>query len=122
MLFRSLATRKSREVEVLVWNYHDDDLAAPPTNVELTIAGLPDDLTRTVVEHFRVDGNHGNAYAKWRSIGSPQSPSAGQYQELQAAGQLQLLNSPSWEPVRNGATGLHLLLPRQGLSLIRLAW
>jgi xylan 1,4-beta-xylosidase len=45
-----------------------------------------------------------------------------QYDEMQAAGQLQLLNSPSWEPVKNGATGMHFSLPRQGVSLIRLAW
>jgi xylan 1,4-beta-xylosidase len=118
----AMATRKSREVEVLVWSYHDDDLAAAPIAVELTIAGLPEALTRAVVEHFRIDADHSNAYAEWKAAGSPQSPSPAQYEEIQAAGQLQLLDSPSWETVRNGTTKLQFSLPRQGLSLIRLAW
>ena len=118
----SLATRKSREVEILIWNYHDDDLAPPPITIDLTVAGLPEDLTRAVMEHFRVDADHSNSYAKWKAIGSPQSPSPIQFEEIESAGQLQLLNSPSWEPVKNGAASLHFSLPRQGLSLIRLAW
>ena len=37
----ALATRSARSAAVLVWNYHDEDLPAPASNVELTIAGLP---------------------------------------------------------------------------------
>jgi xylan 1,4-beta-xylosidase len=55
-------------------------------------------------------------------MGSPQSPSISEYERLQEAGQLQLLNSPAWIKIQRGAVQLHLTLPRQGLSLVRLAW
>ena len=37
----ALAMRDERSATVLVWNYHDDDVAAPASDVELTIEGLP---------------------------------------------------------------------------------
>jgi len=118
----ALATRKSHEVDILVWNYHDDDLAAPAVPIELVINGLPKDRTRALVEHLRVDADHSNAFAEWKAIGSPQSPSLAEYEKIQAAGQLQLLTSPSWVPVENDAARLSFLLPRQALSLVRLTW
>jgi xylan 1,4-beta-xylosidase len=118
----ALATRKSQEVEILVWNYHDDDLAAPAVPIELVINGLPKDRTSALVEHLRVDADHSNAFAEWKAIGSPQSPSPADYEKIQAAGQLQLLTSPTWERVESGAVKLRFFLPRQALSLVRLAW
>jgi xylan 1,4-beta-xylosidase len=50
-----------------VWNYHDDDLPAPPAEVELMIDGLPDG--RATLTHRRVDADHGNAYARWQAMG-----------------------------------------------------
>ena len=55
-------------------------------------------------------------------MGSPQSPSPAEYEKLQSAGQLQLLDSPQWMKVENGNAHLQFDLPRQGLSLVRLAW
>jgi xylan 1,4-beta-xylosidase len=116
-----IATRKDREVEVLAWQYHDDDLLAPPVRIELSIQGLP--LTNSALrEHFRVDANHSNAFSAWKAMGSPPSPSAEQYESLQAAGQLQLLDSPEWISLRQGTAHLQLILPRQALSLIRISW
>jgi len=36
-----IATRKQNEVEILIWNYHDDDLPAPEAAIDLAISGLP---------------------------------------------------------------------------------
>jgi xylan 1,4-beta-xylosidase len=55
-------------------------------------------------------------------MGSTQSPSPIQYDQLQQAGQLQLLTSPAWILLDRGAAHLRFDLPRQGLSLIRIAW
>ena len=74
----ALASRDDAPVAVLVWNYHDDDLPAPAANVELTIAGLPDGQRRSST-HYRVDGDHSNAYAAWKRMGSPQPPTPAQY-------------------------------------------
>ncbi len=117
-----IATRHDREIDVLVWNYHDEDLTAPDTAIELSVDGLAGKPDRVILEHFRIDSTHSNAYTAWKQMGSPQSPSAAQYQHLEAAGQLQLLASPAWIDVRNGSVRSNFSLPRQAVSLIRLRW
>jgi len=118
----AIATHKGREVEILVWNYHDDDLTYPAASIDLVVAGLPADAKRGLLEHFRVDFDHSNAFTVWKEMGSPQSPSELEYSRLKNAGQLQLLSSPVWIDMRQGSAELHFTLPRQGLSLVRLAW
>lgn len=118
----AIATRKDREIEILVWNYHDDDIPFPSAPIDLVITGLPANLRRGLLEHFRVDAGYSNAFTTWKDMGSPESPSAGQYQRLQLAGQLQLLNSPAWIAIPQGTVQLQFFLPRQGISLVRLAW
>lgn len=117
-----IATRKNHEVEILIWNYHDDDLPAPAAPIDLLVSGLPSKTSRGMLEHFRVDSSHSNAFNLWKEMGSPQSPTAGQYEQLQRSGQLQLLTSPVWVPIAQGAADLQFDLPRQGLSLVRIAW
>jgi xylan 1,4-beta-xylosidase len=118
----AIATRKNREIEVLIWNYHDDDVPVPAAPIDLVVSGLPAEAKRALLEHFRVDSAHSNAFAAWKEMGSPQSPSASEYERLQGSGQLQLLNSPAWIPIQQGVVHLQFTLPRQGLSLVRLAW
>jgi xylan 1,4-beta-xylosidase len=107
---------------VLVWNYHDNDVAFPASSIDLTIANLPPDVKRSLLEHFRIDSDHSNGFAVWRSLGSPESLSAGQIEQLQNAGQLQLLTSPVWVDPDRGVLRTQFTLPRQGLSLIRMSW
>jgi len=118
----AIATRTDRGLQILMWNYHDDDLSAPAAPIDLAIEGLPPDAKRALSEHFRIDAQHSNSFTAWKAMGSPQSPSPVQYQELQDAGQLQLLNSPAWISINGGAAHLQFSLPRQGVSLIRIAW
>jgi xylan 1,4-beta-xylosidase len=118
----AIATRKNREVDVVVWNYHDEDVPFPAEPIDLAITGLPTDARRGLLEHFRVDSDHSNAFTAWKSMGSPQSPSPSEYSRLLSAGQLQLLNSPTWVAIEHGQLHLHFELSRQGLSLIRLSW
>jgi xylan 1,4-beta-xylosidase len=116
------AARRDREIEILVWNYHDDDLPAPAAPIELTVDGLPQTAQPVLLEHFRIDSTHSNAFSAWKNMGSPQSPSPEQYAELERAGQLELLTSPEWIPIRTGSAKLKFLLPRQAISLVRLSW
>jgi xylan 1,4-beta-xylosidase len=55
-------------------------------------------------------------------MGSPPVPSPSQTGELEKEGQLQLLSSPERIPIEKGSVHLKFALPRQGLSLVRLAW
>jgi xylan 1,4-beta-xylosidase len=118
----AIATRKDREVEILAWNYHDDDLPFPAAPIDLVITGLPAITKRALLEHFRVDSDHSNAFTAWNEMGSPQSLSGREYEFLQRAGQLQLLSSPAWVEIEGGSVKLQFVLPRQALSLVRLAW
>jgi xylan 1,4-beta-xylosidase len=118
----AIAAWREHELEILVWNYHDDDLVAPDAPVELLVQGLPGSVRSVLREHFRVDAEHSNSFSAWQAMGSPQNPSASQYRQLEAAGQLQLLESPAWIPVDGKAVRLRFVLPRQGMSLLRLAW
>jgi xylan 1,4-beta-xylosidase len=117
-----IASRSARSIELLVWNYHDDDLPAEPASVDLTISGLPAEIQRGLLEHFRIDSSHSNSFSAWKEIGSPQSPTSEQYKKLESAGQLQLLNSPEWIHIQGGTVNLKFELPRQALSLVKINW
>ena len=112
----ALAARTEREVSVLLWNFNADDVPGAAAPVALHIANLP---SRVLVTHYRIDGEHSNAYTAWQAMGSPQNPTAEQYRALGAAGQLQLLEAPHWV---NGSATLTFDLPRQGVSLVQLSW
>ena len=118
----AIAARKEREVEILVWNYHDDDIPFPSASIDMAITGLPTGAKRGLLEHFRADSDHSNAFTAWKEMGSPQSPSESAYKRTESAGQLQLLTSPAWVEMQEGTIQLHFILPRQGLSLLRLSW
>jgi xylan 1,4-beta-xylosidase len=117
-----IAARGDKRVEVMVWNYHDDDLAAADASIDLNVDGLPATARHAVVEHFRIDRTHSNAFTTWKEMGSPESLSPEQRERLERDGQLQLLDSPQSMPVENGKVHLQFPLPRQGVSLVRLTW
>jgi xylan 1,4-beta-xylosidase len=118
----AIATRDSHRVKILVWNYHDDSSRSTPAEIDLRIEGLPRGVSRMLPEHWRIDHDHSNAYTTWQTMGSPQNPSVVQYQQLKAAGQLQLLDSPRWMSVAGDSIELRFNEPPQGVSLLDLSW
>jgi xylan 1,4-beta-xylosidase len=118
----AIATRKEKEIEILIWNYHDVDLSADAASIDLTISGLAPNVSQGLLEHFRIDSDHSNAFTVWKEMGSPQSPSPHQYEQLEAESQLQFLSSPSFIRIEQGHAHLQFTLPRQSLSLIRINW
>jgi xylan 1,4-beta-xylosidase len=118
----ALATSSNGEAAVLLWNYHDDDVAAPGAPVTVSIKSIPLSVHRLLLQQYRIDDHHSNAYTVWKEMGSPQNPTPEQYAQLQAAGQLQLFDSPKWMTPDNGEIKLDVQLPRMGLSLLRVTW
>ncbi|MFD2570181.1 beta-xylosidase [Spirosoma soli] len=116
----ALASKNAQTATVMVWNYHDDNVPAPAAPVSVTVKGVP--ATKVLVEHYRIDRQFSNSYEAWKRMGSPKSPTAEQVAELEKAGQLQLLGSPEWIPVKNSQAALNFTLPRQGVSLLKLTW
>ncbi len=118
----ALASRDARHLAILVWHYHDDDLAGPPADVHLQCSGLPADVGTAELTHYRVDETHGNAYAAWLRMGGPVAPDSQQYAQLKAAGALAVVEEPKTVRVSAGAAWLDFTLPRQAVSLVVLDW
>ena len=117
-----IATRDSHRVNALVWSYDDDSNQSASTEIRLRIEGLPQGVSRVLLEHWGVDRDHSNAYTAWQTMGSPQNPSAGEYERLKAAGQLQLREPPRWIVADGNIVEITFTQPAQGLSLVDLTW
>ena len=114
----AFASRAGNKVSIMVWHYHDDDVAGPDADVHLTLAGW-DSLSGTVqLTHFRIDDTHSNSYAEWKRLGSPIAPNEKDYARLAQAGQLAQLGEPAPVTLANGSATLSFKLPRQGVSLL----
>jgi xylan 1,4-beta-xylosidase len=114
----AVATRSGNTVDVLVWNYHDADVAATPAAIHLSIDGLRGSTVTT--SEFRVDETHSNAYRTWQQLGSPAHPTPEQTRQLEQAGSLAQSVADHEVVVRGGKADVDLSLPRQGVVLVRL--
>ncbi len=117
-----MATRNAHQISTLIWNYHDDAMQVPASTIRFHVKGLPTNASKVLLEHWRIDQTHSNAYTTWQSMTSLATPSASQLEQLHAAGQLQLLESPRWITVNNGLIELTFEEPREGVSLLKFSW
>jgi xylan 1,4-beta-xylosidase len=111
----SIATRTADgKIALLLWHYHDDDVAGPDAQVRVALNGMRRAPANATV--WRVDGEHANAFTAWKKMGSPQSPNQDQYAQLEAASQMK---SESMRVTRaSGGAGLDIRVPRQGVALV----
>lgn len=116
----AIASKNQNSISIMVWNYHDDNVAGTSSPVELTINYIGN--KKVLVHHYRVDDQFSNSFEKWKAMGRPQQVTDLQYKELERSGQLQLYTSPEWVEVNRGTTLLKFDLPRQGVSLLQLTW
>jgi xylan 1,4-beta-xylosidase len=116
----TVATLDASKIAVLIWHYHDDDLAGPDANIQLILQRLPRAFSREIkVTHFRIDRDHSNSYATWLAMGSPIAPTDAQRQALLKAAQLTLLGGAEQRvSVDKNSAKLDFRLPRQGVSLL----
>jgi len=117
----ALASLGDSTLAVLVWHYHDDDVAGPDADVALTLAGLPAAASGARVTHYRIDETHSNAYGEWKRMGSPIAPNDAQYARLLEASKLATMEPPAARTT-GAVTELTFRLPRQGVSLVVLDW
>jgi xylan 1,4-beta-xylosidase len=116
----AMASIDAHSAAVLVSNYFANGKTGPNTPIDLSITGLP--RGRMLVQQFRVDDRHSNAFEVWKMMGSPSQPSPEQYAQLEAGGQLQLFDLPRWTDSANGTLRLSLDLPLHGVSLFLITW
>jgi xylan 1,4-beta-xylosidase len=116
----ALAAKDGDRIHVLVWNYHDDLVAAEPAQVELRVSVPTAFEHGAVVLHRRVDQAHGDAFTVWQALGSPEQPSSGQRALLLAAMDATVLSPEQPVEVADGTVRLAFNLPRFGVSLLTL--
>jgi xylan 1,4-beta-xylosidase len=121
----ALAVAGQRQLTVMVWNYMDDDLPGEAVNMTIRARHLPAGQLR--FSHFRIDGEHSNAYEAWKKMGSPSSLSGKAYRDLEKMGGLSGLKTPG--PVRGteagtgaGETSISFVLPPHAVSLLKWNW
>lgn len=117
-----IATKGEREVDVMVWNYKEEDVAELAKSVRIEITGLPAKFKSAKLEEYRVDEEQSNAFTAWKKMGSPQKPNAEEYSRLEKAGKLAAVNGPARVALKDGTCELTTELPHEGMALFRLHW
>jgi xylan 1,4-beta-xylosidase len=114
----ALACAQNGRVCVLIWHFHDEDVSGPAAEIALSFNQLPENDEPFLMQHFRIDTNHSNAFETWKRLGSPARPTPEQYSELERSSHLALLGSPEWLRAANGELTIRVNLPRQAVSLV----
>jgi xylan 1,4-beta-xylosidase len=113
----TIATRTADgKIAVLLWHYHDDDVAGPSVAVQLSIDGIAR-VVSPAATIWRVDPDHADAFSAWKKMGSPLNPDATQYVALEKASAMQP-EPLKVSPLRRGAMEMSVALPRQGVALV----
>ena len=91
--------------------------------VRLALAGIPKPAARVLVEHFRIDDEHSNAYTAWKQMGSPPQPSPDAIRAHGSGGRsCSCCTRREWRAAKDGQVGMEFPLPRHAVSLVRLSW
>ncbi|HEV8430376.1 MAG TPA: hypothetical protein VGQ41_20900 [Pyrinomonadaceae bacterium] len=118
----ALASLDRNRLSVLMWHYHDDDVAGPDAAVNLVIEHLPLMSRKVRLSQYRIDAERSNAFNAWKRMGSPANPSVKQVAQLQKAGQLENFGKRQSLSINRGSTSLQLTLPRQAVALLVIEW
>lgn len=116
----ALASIDSNSATIMIWNYHDMNITREISLVNINLKNLP--VKKATLYHYRVDQEHSNSYEVWKKMGSPQNPSSEQYAQLEESGRLQQYDDPEKIKIKNGEFSKKIMLPRQGVSLLKLTW
>ncbi|MEN0053378.1 MAG: beta-xylosidase [Mucilaginibacter sp.] len=116
----ALAAKDKATATVMLWNYHDDDIQNAGETINIQINDIP--AKAVTITQYCIDQEHSNSYEVWKKMGSPQSPTEAQIRELEKAGQLKIAGKPENKNVIKGHLKTSIILPRQGVYLLKLDW
>ncbi|MEO7489719.1 MAG: beta-xylosidase, partial [Ferruginibacter sp.] len=116
----ALATLGSKELYIMLWNYHDDDSKKSTALINLALQNIP--AAKAIVSSYLVDETHSNSYTFWKELGSPQEVSASQFSQLEKAGKLQTIETGKKVIIANGNINYQLSLAGQGVALLKFTW
>ena len=119
----ALTSLEGNKLCVLLWHYHDDDVAGPDAQIQLTLSHLPLPAGLAKITRYLIDQTHSNAYAEWQRLGSPGAPDEKQYAQMKEASLLATVaDSPATVTIEGNAAKLQLTLARQAVSLLIFEW
>jgi len=107
----------TKQLCVLVWHYHDDDVPGPAGMVDLALDYLPTGWRQARLRQYRIAAAHSNSYQAWQKLGQPLPLPPAQRELLQRAGQLAKLPPQSTPNVTDGKVRLRFELPRLAVVL-----
>jgi xylan 1,4-beta-xylosidase len=117
----ALATMDADTMYVMLWNYQDDENKKTEALIKLNLENLAG--KKVTVTSYLVDENHSNAYTVWQKMGSPQTPSRQQIQDLQTIGRSSMLYVPQQTfGTINGNLDYHFKLEVQGEAVLKVSW
>ncbi|RXK85754.1 GH39 family glycosyl hydrolase [Filimonas effusa] len=115
----ALASKDTLSAAVMIWNYHDDEIAGPAEKVDLKLEHIP--AGNVAVSIYLIDKTHSNSYEVWKGMGSPQQPTTKQIKTLEESGKLRRVDRKKLK-TNSGKLELQLLLERQAVALVTLDW
>jgi xylan 1,4-beta-xylosidase len=116
----ALATLGTKELYIMLWNYHDDDSKKSTAMINLVLQNIP--AAKANVSSYLIDETHSNSYTVWKGLGSPQQINAAQFSQLEKAGKLQTVETGKPVTVAKGAINYQLSLAGRGVALLKFTW
>lgn len=104
-------------INIMVWNYHDDDVVKTPASVLISLNGL--NKNKYSYASYRIDQTNNNSFEQWKSMGRPQAVNQKQYAALEKAGTLKISGKPIKIKVKHGKIEQHIDMPGQGVCLMQ---
>ena len=117
-----VATRNGeRSIQVMLYNFEakPEELQGS-AKVNLTVENLPFKADEVIVEHYRIDGEHSNAYTEWIRQGRPEHPSPEQASAIRNRESLELYEPIKTQRIKDGRFKKEITLPPLSVTLIKL--
>ena len=117
----AIATRDGRHVNVMLWNYHDDDMAAAVARVALEVKGLPAEKMK--MQEFLVDSDAQQCLCGLVEDGEARATDCGAVSNVGKSGKIGVGEVLLLRWSRGTArVKLDVELERQAVMLVQLSW
>jgi xylan 1,4-beta-xylosidase len=114
------ATLSETRLAILIYHHHDDWEAAGEVKIALEVENVPF-RNDVMITHYRIDGEHSNAYTEWERQGKPMYPTPAQREAIKGREGLEILEPPQRVSLSESKISLTFGLPMHGVSLVSIS-
>ncbi len=111
---------KDQSVEVIIWNFDEQQQNGVETNIQLQINHLPFTNSHLSMETWQIDNKNSNAYFHWKELGLPQDPTEDQIRSIKKNEGLKLVKTENKLKIENSIFKKELKLSSQSVILLKL--